>query len=99
VGNALEAMSPGGKLVIRTRAGEGNVMLSIEDNGRGIADDFKEHLFTPFFTTKSSGSGLGLPISKKIVEDHGGRIEVESLPSRGTRFSIIFPQAVLTEKP
>lgn len=98
VGNALEAMSPGGKLIITTRAENGRVCLSIEDNGRGIPDEDKKHLFTPFFTTKSRGFGLGLPISKKIVEDHGGRIEVESKPSAGTRFSIIFPQDILKEK-
>lgn len=98
VGNALEAMSPGGKLTITTQAGNGKISLSIEDNGRGIPDEDKKHLFTPFFTTKSSGSGLGLPISKKIVEDHGGWIEVESKTTVGTRFSIIFPQGVLKKK-
>jgi len=97
IGNALEAMNPGGKLMITTKAENGYVELKIEDNGRGISEDDKIHLYTPFFTTKSGGSGLGLPISKKIIEDHGGRIEFESQLSSGTRFSIFFPQNVQTD--
>jgi signal transduction histidine kinase len=92
VGNALEAMEPGGKLTITTLADNGFVEVKIEDNGKGIPEEDKHHLYTPFFTTKSGGSGLGLPISKKIVEDHGGRIVFESQASRGTRFSVFFPQ-------
>jgi signal transduction histidine kinase len=94
IGNALEAMEPGGKLKISTKAENGFVKLEIEDNGKGIAEDDKDHLFTPFFTTKSGGSGLGLPISKKIVEDHGGKISFESKLAYGTQFSIIVPHDV-----
>ncbi|UCC78804.1 MAG: hypothetical protein JSW64_11040 [Candidatus Zixiibacteriota bacterium] len=97
IGNALEAMEPGGKLTITTKAENGYVELKIEDNGKGISEDEKEHLFTPFFTTKSGGSGLGLPISKKIVEDHGGRIEFRSQFSSGTQFSIFMPQNIEIE--
>ncbi len=94
IGNALEAMDPGGRLTITTNAENGYVELKIKDNGKGIPEEDKSHLYTPFFTTKSSGSGLGLPISKKIVEDHGGRIEFGSQPFSGTRFSIFMPQNV-----
>jgi signal transduction histidine kinase len=92
VGNALEAMEPGGKLTITTFAENGFVEIKIEDDGKGILKEDRDRLYTPFFTTKSGGSGLGLPISKKIVEDHGGRIEFESQASKGTRFSVFFPQ-------
>ncbi len=92
VGNALDAMLPGGKLVISTKTENGSVILDVEDNGKGIPDEEKKRLFTPFFTTKSRGSGLGLPISKKIVEDHGGHIEFESQILAGTKFSVFFPQ-------
>ncbi len=94
VGNALEAMNPGGELIVSTNSENGHVILNIEDTGKGIADEDKLHLFTPFFTTKSSGSGLGLPISKKIVEDHGGRIELVSRVSAGSKFTVYFPQNV-----
>jgi signal transduction histidine kinase len=92
IGNALEATNPGGKLTISTKAENGFVELKIEDNGKGIPEEDKIHLYKPFFTTKSGGSGLGLPISKKIIEDHGGRIEFESQISSGTRFSVFLPQ-------
>lgn len=92
VGNALEAMLPGGKLTISTKTENGSVILNVEDNGKGISDEEKKRLFTPFFTTKSRGSGLGLPISKKIVEDHGGHIEFESQILTGTKFSVFLPQ-------
>jgi signal transduction histidine kinase len=98
VGNALEAMEPGGKLKITTFSENGYVEIKIVDNGKGIPEEDKHHLFTPFFTTKMGGSGLGLTISKKIVEDHAGRIEFESRAPGGTRFSIFFPQKIETGK-
>ena len=87
-------MNPGGELIVSTNSENGHVIINIEDTGKGIADEDKLHLFTPFFTTKSSGSGLGLPISKKIVEDHGGRIELVSRVSAGSKFTVYFPQNV-----
>ncbi|UCE65748.1 MAG: hypothetical protein JSU85_12925 [Candidatus Zixiibacteriota bacterium] len=97
IGNALDAMDPGGRLTITTNAENGYVELKIEDNGKGIPEEDKSHLYTPFFTTKTSGSGLGLPISKKIVEDHGGKIEFRSQLFSGTQFSIFMPQNVEIE--
>jgi two-component system nitrogen regulation sensor histidine kinase GlnL len=66
------------------------LMISVEDDGPGIPDDFKPYLFEPFFTTKRNGSGLGLALVAKIVRDHGGVIEFESRPGR-TLFRILLP--------
>jgi len=68
-------------------------VVSITDSGKGIPDDMKDQIFTPFFTTKGAGegSGLGLDIVKKIVDKHDGKIEVESEVGKGTSFSILLP--------
>ena len=65
-------------------------MIQIDDNGTGIAEHLKPHLFDPFVTTKPSGSGLGLALVAKIIADHGGIIECESEPKR-TVFRVLLP--------
>ena len=64
--------------------------VSVTDNGPGVAEDLREHLFEPFVTTKTSGGGLGLSVVAKIVNDHGGAVEFESEPGR-TMFRALFP--------
>jgi len=91
IDNALDAMKPGMHLRVETRALEGYAALDIMDSGCGIPDELRDRIFTFFFTTKAKGSGLGLPISKRIVEDHGGYIEFESKLNSGTTFSVYFP--------
>ena len=91
VNNAIEAMSQGGRLVVTTSADEKYVILKIKDSGCGIAEENKELLFDLFFTTKARGSGLGLSISKRIVEEHGGYIEIDSAVGAGAKFSVYFP--------
>jgi len=91
VNNAIEAMNEGGRLKISTSADTDWVKLEIEDNGCGITEEDKRRLFDMFFTTKARGSGLGLSISKRIVEDHGGNIEVVSEEGKGTKFTLRFP--------
>jgi len=66
------------------------VVVTVQDNGPGIAPDLKEKIFSPFCTTKPRGMGLGLPIVKRTVFDHHGRVEVDST-SRGTLVSIVLP--------
>jgi two-component system nitrogen regulation sensor histidine kinase NtrY len=67
------------------------IIISVQDNGRGIPEDQKEKIFQPHFTTKSKGSGIGLSIVKQIVENHGGQIFFDSSPNLGTTFTIILP--------
>ena len=71
---------------------EAKLRVVVEDNGPGIPPDQVETLFSPFVSTKKShGTGLGLPVSQKIVQEHGGQILVESLPSEGSRFIVELP--------
>lgn len=93
MGNAVQAMDKGGDLNILTEDGEGEVRVSISDTGHGIPPEKIKQIFDPFFTTKEGGTGLGLSISKKIIEEHKGTMFVESVPDRGTTFTICLPTA------
>lgn len=91
--NAIAASSQRGRLVIETRNQPSQVEFRVTDYGRGISDDERRQLFTPFFTTKREGVGLGLFISKVLVEkNHGGTIEVSSVYGKGATFSVILPK-------
>jgi signal transduction histidine kinase len=93
VQNAGEALVNGGHVTVHSRvmpSGDG-VVLAVEDDGPGIAREDLDRLFEPFFTTKFTGTGLGLAISKALVEQHGGRIEVDSEQGRGTTFLVFLP--------
>ncbi len=92
--NASEAVTDNGEIVLRTKNSERDtVRLEISDNGSGIAPEDIPHIFEPFFSTKrdARGIGLGLPIVHGIVQNHGGRIEVDSVTGRGTTMSLVFP--------
>ena len=98
--NALEAMGPHGTLTVATElqpSGSGQVAklsriaVKIQDTGVGFGPENTGRLFVPFFTTKPGGTGLGLPITQRIVHEHRGSINVESEPSKGASFTIIFP--------
>jgi signal transduction histidine kinase len=91
--NAVQAMSPGGKLTVATSHAPGQVRLTVEDTGPGIAPEHLERIWDPFFTTKpvGEGTGLGLSITHRLVQSHGGRITLDSAPARGTRFDVELP--------
>jgi signal transduction histidine kinase len=91
IGNAIEAMPQGGGLAITTQKKKNSMKLEIKDTGKGIPEGEKKNLFIPFYTTKPKGSGLGLAVSKKIIADHKGTIEVQSQVNMGTKFTIILP--------
>jgi PAS domain S-box-containing protein len=91
VKNAMQAMNRSGELVLQTGATPDNVWISVSDTGCGIPEDQLNRIFAPFFTTKKKGSGLGLMIVQRIVRDHGGRIDLESVPNKGTTFRIWLP--------
>ena len=91
VKNALEAMGEGGRLVARTYTTRKSVALDLIDTGCGMEESTAMHMFEAFYSTKSGGSGLGLPTARKIIEAHGGRIDVQSDVGRGTKFTLEFP--------
>ncbi len=90
--NAMQAMPEGGHLRVTSLREPDRLILSVEDTGSGIPSEELGRIFDPFFTTKENGTGLGLAIVKKIVEFHGGNIRAESVPGKGTRFTIHLPQ-------
>jgi hypothetical protein len=91
--NARDAMEGGGLLRVRTWGGEQSAFVDVADSGKGIPPELVGRIYDPFFTTKSAkkGTGLGLSVSYGIVREHGGTIEVESLPGAGTCFHLDFP--------
>lgn len=94
--NALDAMEGGGRLTVRTglsRRRAGEVLVEVEDTGPGVSSSVQSKIFDPFFTTKAPGrgTGLGLSICYGIVEEHRGRIEVDSAPGRGATFRVYLP--------
>ncbi len=95
VRNASEAViaKGGGKVMLRTRSADGRVVIEVEDDGIGIPPDVLPRLFDPFFSTKESGSGLGLALTQQIVKDHGGDIAVDSTVGKGTTFKVSVPAA------
>ncbi len=90
--NAVEAMPEGGRLEISVTAGEREVTVSFTDTGSGIPPAAMEKIFTPFFSTKERGTGLGLALVFKITEAHRGRVDVESRVGEGTKVSVAFPR-------
>jgi putative PEP-CTERM system histidine kinase len=97
--NASEAAGPEGKILIATAQRDNTVELSVSDNGCGMSHEFIERsLFRPFVTTKNKGLGIGLFHSKRIVEAHQGRIEVESEEGKGSVFRVVFPVHLVNSK-
>jgi signal transduction histidine kinase len=91
VNNAIEAMPAGGKLSIVTKKLPDSLILKVIDTGCGIPKETMDNLFTPFFTTKGTGLGLGLSILQEIIEAHQGNIEVNTEINKGTAFIVTLP--------
>ena len=89
--NAIEACGSKGEVVIKTEKKAPLVIVSFSDNGPGIPPQLLTRIFEPFFTTKATGMGVGLSITQRILQAHQGRIEVNNLSPRGTRFSLFLP--------
>jgi signal transduction histidine kinase len=94
--NAVQAMARGGELILRTTRHQGpdrnvEVALHVIDTGPGIDSATAEKIFQPYFTTKSGGTGLGLPTARRLIEAHGGRLELHSEPGKGSDFTICLP--------
>jgi two-component system, NtrC family, nitrogen regulation sensor histidine kinase NtrY len=90
--NAIEAFKDEAMGIIQLKAlyADGGILIQVEDNGIGISEDFIEDIFVPFYTTKENGSGIGLSLSKQIMQNHDGTITVISSPDQGSRFTLKF---------
>lgn len=91
--NAQQSMPDGGTLRIRLRRGPNAAVVEVQDEGLGISPSDRERIFQPFYSTRSRGTGLGLPITKRIIEEHGGTLGFDSEPGRGTTFFVRLPMA------
>ncbi len=92
--NSLAALpESGGHVSVEARPAEGGVLLSVADDGRGFSPEARERALEPFFTTRSKGTGLGLAIAHKLVQDHGGRLDIESVEGHGAVVRVFLPDA------
>jgi signal transduction histidine kinase len=92
VGNAYQAMADGGSVVVAVEPLDGALAISVTDTGVGMAEEVRDRVFEPFFTTKTRGVGLGLAVTKRIVEAHNGAIDVSTDPGHGTEFRLVLPR-------
>lgn len=100
VRNGAEAIDGGGTVTLRARVGRASingkagdaVVLEVSDTGKGIPPEAEKRLFDPFFSTKETGTGLGLPIAARIVERHGGSLQYQTRPGHGTTFGVVLPR-------
>ncbi|MEC9477354.1 MAG: ATP-binding protein [Planctomycetota bacterium] len=89
--NAIEASDAGNTVQLSASPQSTSILIEVVDEGHGMSDEIKSRLFTPYFTTKKSGLGLGLSLTQRIIHGHGGRINVVSSPGSGTRMSVVIP--------
>ncbi len=94
--NSLQAIDPHGKVEVTLSRRDSNAVIEVTDNGRGIPAENLPNIFRPFYTTKGEGTGLGLSLARRIVEDHHGRINVTSTVGKGTTFAVILPLQATT---
>jgi signal transduction histidine kinase len=95
VKNAQEAMPRGGSLTVRTGMKQRGIFIQVEDTGTGIPEEIRENVFSPFFSTKDKGAGLGLAMTKKLIEEMGGAVELQTAEGKGTSVTL-FLQPLLT---
>jgi len=94
--NGLQATQPGGRVVVRTAGDEGCLLVAVADDGEGMSPEVRQQALTPFFTTRAEGTGLGLPLVSRIVEQHGGSIELQATPGGGATVTLAFPAPLET---
>ncbi len=98
VKNAMETMPHGGRMDIKTSICDEHICIMVIDSGPGISPELQEKIFNPFFSTKEKGSGLGLAMTKKTVEDMGGQVELQSKEGEGTCVTIFLPPALALQE-
>jgi signal transduction histidine kinase len=93
--NAVQSIAPDteGQIAVRIMDHSNQVKIEIEDNGQGIEEEMRSKIFVPYFTTKGTGTGLGLAMVKQIIENHGGSIYFDSEIGKGTCFTIMLPKS------
>src|ERR1700688_725243 len=89
--DAMRGTTGGGELTIKSEPSDGQLLISVCDTGVGLPPDQPEQIFKAFFTTKDNGTGMGLPISRSIIESHGGRLWPAGAPGRGATFQFTLP--------
>ncbi len=89
--NAQQAIDSKGKIEVSVERKGSTAVIEVKDNGRGIAPEHLPNIFRPFYTTKGDGTGLGLSLARRIVEDHHGRVDVTSTLGKGTTFAVVLP--------
>ena len=89
--NAKDATPPGGEILVSTVRDGDDVLVRVTDTGGGIAPEFQARVFEPYFSTKKAGTGLGLPTVRRVVEEHGGVVTMESEVGKGTQFTMRLP--------
>jgi signal transduction histidine kinase len=82
----------GGALRVRVKGTETDAVVEVEDSGPGIPPEHRARIFEPYFTTKDGGTGLGLAIAARILQEHGGKLDVGGEPGQGARFSVVLPR-------
>ncbi len=89
--NSIHAMKKGGRLTIRAGVKDGMASITVEDDGKGMTHEVLDRVFEPFFTTSPDGTGLGLTLTKRLIEEQNGTINIESEPGRGTKVTVNLP--------
>jgi two-component system sensor histidine kinase HydH len=89
--NAVQAMDRGGTVQVEISSQDGYAAVAVSDTGRGISPEHLPCIFRPFYTTKGNGTGLGLSLAHRIVDEHHGRIEVKSVVGQGSKFLVLLP--------
>jgi signal transduction histidine kinase len=89
--DAMKEVTAGGELIIKSEPGDGQLLISVSDTGVGLPPEQAEQIFKAFFTTKDTGTGMGLPISRSIIESHGGRLWATGVPGSGATFQFTLP--------
>ena len=90
--NGVQACDHGGKVSLLVGHADDFAELVVVDTGKGIPPEILSNIFRPFFTTKGNGTGLGLSLARRMVENHGGRLEVDSWMGKGSRFTVTLPK-------
>ena len=91
---AMKDMTPAGELTIKSRQDDNHLLISVSDTGVGLSPDQADQIFKAFFTTKPQGTGMGLAISRSIIESHGGRLWPTANAGRGATFHLTLPREI-----